>query len=411
MSLASYHEKEVKSSLAPIYFMYMGGGSLLSWNAILNSLDYFTDKFPGRNVSFMFPLGFYLAQFLSSLIVTKLSAIIMLNVRVIGSFLVASLILALLPIEAAMFKDTGFGFALVMIFLFVLGICANICLSSITGLSSQLPGKYSAYTFLGTSITALFLSILREASSFLFKGKSKDENTSVVVFFGITAVYIIGCIIFQLLFTKTEFFITYLRQPEKMNMIDSELEVSLTQTEMEEQKPAYPRNVKTFINISYEVRFYVVLYIITAVQLYAIFPGVILKKPMPGVDEEIKVVSIVMTFNVFQTIGKVLGKYRKYYTPSSVFGMVMFRFVLMGLIIAQAATTDIPIIDTVWFGYLTTAVFGLTLGFVIVALTVLAPERVDTEKKEIVGHVSIFAINAGVLCGTFTALPFAYFLK
>jgi len=411
MALASHSGTKVNSSLAPFYFIYMGGGSLLSWNAILNSLDYFSSKFPKNDINFMFPVAFYLAQFLSSLVITKLSAILMLNVRLIGAFLIASVLLVLLPIEAEVFAQTNFGFILVMLMLFILGICANICLSTMTGLSSQLPGKYSAYTLLGTSVTALFLSILREISSLVFKSESKEDNISVVIFFGVTAAYILGCIVFQTIFTKTEFFIVYLRQSEKVQMIDSSREASLLLTEDEEEKPTYPRNISTFLMIFREVKIYVILYVVTALQIYTIFPGVILKKPMIGIDEEIKVVSTVMTFNVSQMFGKILGKYRKFYSLSTVFGVIIFRFVLMGLIIAQAATTSIPILDTIWFGYLTTALFGLTVGFVMVGLTVLAPEKVDPAKKEIVGHVSIFGINTGVLLGTFVALPFAFLLK
>ena len=398
-------DEQINTKIATYYFLFLGGGSLVSWNAILNSLDYFSHKFPTHSVTFNFPVAVYLAQFLSSLVVTKLSDRLPLNMRIIGTFTVISVVLAILPVEAALLKETEIGFMILMGLLFILGTCNNICMSSLTGLSSQLPGQYSAYIFLGTSLLGLSLSLLRELSSYLFSG-SQGSNISVLFFFGVAAVYIIGCIILQTVFVRSEFYRHYLLN-EKMEMIDSDHEASLlSETDGGYVEEELPKNFATFFKVFGEVKFTTLLLILSCIQLFAVFPGVILKKPMPGVEDDSKVVLVNLVFNVAQTFGKLIGKYRKYYTVGSVFAVVMLRFAVIAVILLQAITTKVPIVNTVWFGFVTTGLYGLIHGFVIVALTVLGPERVSLEKKEVVGHVAVFGINIGVLIGTFTALPF-----
>jgi len=400
-------EKEVSTKIATYYFLLLGGGSLVSWNAILNSLDYFGHKFPNNSVTFTFPVAVYLAQFLSSLVVTKLSDRLPLNMRIIGTFTVISIVLAILPIEASLLADTELGFLIMLGLLFILGTCNNICMSSLTGLSSQLPGQYSAYIFLGTSICGLSLSLLREFSTIVFKSESAaSSNLGVIFFFGVAAVYIIGCIVLQTVFMRSEFYKKYL-QHEKMGMIDSDHESSLVQSETDfGETEELPKNFATFFKVFREVKFTTVLLMISCIQLFAVYPGVILKKPMPDIDADDKVIFVNLVFNVAQTVGKLLGKYRKYYTPGSVFAVVMLRFALIAIILLQAITTKIPLVNTIWFGFLTTGLYGFIHGFLVVALTILGPERVSSEKKEVVGHVAVFGINVGVLLGTFTALPF-----
>lgn len=398
-------EKEVSTKIATYYFLFLGGGSLVSWNAILNSLDYFEKKFSDYSVAFIFPVAVYLAQFLSSLVMTRLSERLPLNMRIIGTFTIISIVLAILPVEAALLSQTELGFMIVLGLLFILGTCNNICMSSLTGLSSQLPGQYSAYIFLGTSVCGLALSLLREFSTIVFKSSS-SSNLGVLFFFGMAAVYIIGCIVLQTVFMRSEFYRRYL-QHEKMEMIDSDREASLVQSETDlGDQEELPKNFSTFLRVFDEVKFTTILLIVSCLQLFAVFPGVILKKPMPGIDKDHKVVFVNLVFNIAQTIGKVLGKYRRYYTPGSVFAVVMLRFVLIAVILLQALTTKIPIVNTIWFGFLTTGLYGFIHGFLVVALTILGPERVSAEKKEVVGHVAVFGINVGVLTGTFTALAF-----
>ncbi len=401
MARYTIKDEQINTKIATYYFLFLGGGSLVSWNAILNSLDYFDHKFPTHSVTFNFPVAVYLAQFLSSLVVTKLSDRLPLNMRIIGTFAVISVVLAILPVEAALLERTELGFLIIMGLLFILGTCNNICMSSLTGLSSQLPGQYSAYIFLGTSLLGLSLSILREISSHLFTG-----SQGVLFFFGVAAVYIIGCIILQTVFVRSEFYRHYLLS-EKMEMIDSDHEASLlSETDGGYMEEELPKNFDTFFKVFGEVKFTTSLLIISCIQLFLVFPGVILKKPMPGIEYDRKVVYVNLVFNIAQTVGKVIGKYRKYYTAGSVFAVVMLRFAVIAVILLQAITTKIPIVNTIWFGFATTALYGLIHGFVIVALNILGPENVSSEKKEVVGHVAVFGINVGVLIGTFTALPF-----
>jgi len=165
------------------------------------------------------------------------------------------------------------------------------------------------------------------------------------------------------------------------------------------------RDLNTVFGVFSKTALYVGLIALTYVQMYTVFPGVMLQKPMP-MEQSTKLTSMNMLFSVFFLIGKKLGQYRKYYNIQIIAALVMFRFVLIGFFILQAAF-DLPVLGSMWFGYLNILLFGFTNGFVTCALFILAPEQIEPEKKEVSGFVNVFGLTAGIVTGTFTALPFA----
>ena len=87
--------------------------------------------------------------------------------------------------------------------------------------------------------------------------------------------------------------------------------------------------------------------------------------------------------------------------------ILMLRFIMFGLFIVQATTVSIPILNTVWFGYLNIALFALTFGFVMVAGFILVPENEKSpENREVAGFLSVFAINIGTMIGGLLCLFF-----
>jgi MFS family permease len=181
-----------------LYFFLTGGGAVVSWNAMLNSFDYFDTKYPDFHVSFLFPIAIYVAQLLSSLVMAQLSAKLSYLIRLMGSYLLVTLILAFIPFEAILLEGTTLGFWLVMLLLFIVGFLSNICFSSAMGLASQLRGKYTTFIFLGSAFVGLFMSILREISSLIFTSSDSNEIFNVAFFFGMAALFlVIGLVLFS----------------------------------------------------------------------------------------------------------------------------------------------------------------------------------------------------------------------
>jgi len=402
-SLIEQKEKEPHDHFATLYFLSMGGAATCGWNAGINCLDYFEAKYPEANVQFMFPLPPYIAQLIAVLLMAKLSAAFSYSSRVVSSLIGITLITATLPFEAAMFKESEIGVILIMGMLFVLGISNTVCYASLAGMTSQIEGKYTAYFLIGTAINSLLMNLLREATLLLFNPETEDEILNVAVYFGSTVVFLLFSVVLHFRFMKSNFYKTRFGvQTAQTCDLDTELGVTATLIETSENHKGFRMMAKVFKKIG----FYIFLLMISYTQLLMTIPGLMLKKDIPSLSNSAKTVSMLSAFNVFFIVGKKLGQYRQYYNKYIILALVMFRFIFVGLFIAQAMKLDIRFINTIWFAYVNIALFGITLGIVNVALFILGPEQVKPEQKEVAGFLSVLGINVGLIFGALLALPF-----
>jgi hypothetical protein len=81
-------------------FFLLGVSSLISWNSILTSLDYFVSKFPENDVPFLFPIPMYIATNIFGLLVIKLAKYMSLEFRIYGGIILQSLMNILMPLFA-----------------------------------------------------------------------------------------------------------------------------------------------------------------------------------------------------------------------------------------------------------------------------------------------------------------------
>ena len=167
------------------------------------------------------------------------------------------------------------------------------------------------------------------------------------------------------------------------------------------------KDTKLLMEVFRRAWLYIAFLFVACVQHNMIFPGVMLKKPVSSMPEHTKTVSMIATYNISAIVGKKIGQYRKFYNKYTVGVIVGLRFGIVLLFIVQAVTVSIPILNTDWFGYANIALHGLTMGFVVVAGFILAPEaEILPNKKEIAGFLSVFAINIGTMLGGFVCLFF-----
>jgi len=404
------------SKIAKLYFLSFGGGCQIGWYAVLNGFDFFHEKYPDYSVKFRFGIAVYLAQFLVTPIMAKISERFNFSSRVIVPFITVGAIIGFLPFQAALYGGTEKGFWMIMQLLFVMGFLNNICYASMIGLTSQLPGEHTTNFLIGSGIAGIGMSLIRLAlTSIISKNTAistaEANEISVTIFFVVAAIFIVWCIFLHLAFIKSEFYSIFVEKTNRaIRLRDSETtgedDESLFETTGSRDLAKKPgRDFATLFSVWKRTSFYVILIALTYVQMYTVFPGVMLQKPM-DMKESTKLTSLNMVFSIFFLIGKKAGQYRKYYNAQKIAGIILFRFVLMAFFVLQA-NWDLPIFNTMLFGYLNVLLFGFTNGFVTCALFILAPEQIETEKKEVSGFVNVFGLTAGIVLGTFTALPFA----
>lgn len=401
---APLSEKKITSSQdtnAIFYFLLLGGTSGCSWTAAMNCLDYFSTKFSQYNIGFIFPLAPYLAQVLCVLSITKISSIWSYNTRIIFSLITIMCVASFLPLEAALFKDTDFGMYLIMILFFILGFYNTLIYASLAGLTSQIQGKYTAYFLIGTAVNGLGMNFLRELTLVIFNPDSEEDLINVIAYFTITNFLILFTLAAHASFMKSDFYRSHFGDLNSSQVTDSDTESSLLHPAKQDSEKA--RSFRVLIAALKDAKYYIFLLALSYTQLMVAYPGLMLKKPIANMTSHTKTVSMLTVYNIFFILGKKMGQYRQYYNQQIVLGTVILRFILVAFFVAQVITAEIAVFNTVWFGFLNIAMFGLTLGFVNVALFIMGPEKVKPEKKEIVGFLSVFGVNVGLILGATVA--------
>jgi len=385
-----------------LYFFWIGGVSVCSNYTVLNSLDFFKDKFPDKHVDFVFPLPAIVASLVVIFVMTQLSNVFSYSTRIISSMTIEILLCAVVPIFSDVFKDSIFGFCGSLIILFLMGFFNNVCYASIAGFTSQIEGRFTAYFLIGVASFGLLMSFLRLGIFEVFKQLSPDRSVDngnvlcAMMYYLSTILLIFVSLILHARFVKTDFFAHHETQ-----VCGKEEEAALLETN---RKTTPKRDLKILIQVYKEIEIYFYLMLVTCVQHNIAYPALMLMKEIPGMDDQTKSVVLLTYFAVFYIVGKKIAQYRQYYNKSIMITVMIIRFGIVGLIYLQAMTNEIPIVNTTIFGYIVICAFALTMGFTNVGIFILGPEGVSSEKKEVAGFISVFALNTGSVIGGFLSL-------
>ena len=303
--------QETNDLFAVFYFGYIGGLTAISWAAVLNSLDYFKLMFPSYDVEFVFPNGPNTATLLLSFVITHLSNYISYSTRIITSICGLILMLAIIPFEASLLRETEFGMLVIMGLLFGVGLFANMIYTSIGGYVSQIDGKFTAAFLIGIAISNIIMNILRELTLIIFNPISDAELPPIVAYFILTiGLMLLGLVIHNQFIHSSFHASVEQRKGGYTNSVEDGLEGALI------QRPKPKKDIKTLVEVFSRIWFCWGILFIACIQLNTVYPGVMLKKPVDGILPHTKTVSMIATYSCFAIIGKKLGQYRHMYNKS-----------------------------------------------------------------------------------------------
>ena len=393
------------NNLAFFYFIMQGIGSLVSWNAVLNGVDYFMIKYPRFDVYYIFPIAVTLAQLMCCFFILKISQTFSLNFRIMVSLLALMCILLFLPIQATLFAGSSFGFWTIIGLLFLMGWFNTILTASLSGIVSLFPGKYASYNMIGTSLAGLSMNALRALFIFSLKSKPNGDVIGILVYFGLSALLVTVCLVIHPIFVRSDFYRAHLvKSEEVIPSLAGEREIELIKRVSD--SGASRKDVRAVLRAFKEVYIYLFLMLFTQIQTFTTFPGMMLKKHIDGLSLDWKLVTMVATFQASCIIGQKLAQFREYYNKWVVIFCIIIRTTFAVLFVVQAVSTDSGIISTAWFGYVNIVLFSVTFGFIQTSLFILAIESVQPDKKEVVGYMTVFGGVVGVALGAILSLPF-----
>jgi equilibrative nucleoside transporter 1/2/3 len=145
-----------------LLFLINGISSLLAWNAVLSSLDYFAYVYADYSVYTLFTPPLFVGYFIICLLYQKLSLKFSYRVLIIFGITVANVALVLLLLLALTCKESqAFGFYMSLICNFTLGVGANCSQLSFFSMINYLSQSVVSRFTIGTALSGLSLNILR----------------------------------------------------------------------------------------------------------------------------------------------------------------------------------------------------------------------------------------------------------
>lgn len=435
------HSQEIQSKnlipLAKINFFLLGLATLIGWNAVLSSIDFYSSKFPDYNISFIMVIPSFIATFIFSLFASYFSKIFSLNSRIFGSILVMSISLILLPLEAY-YLPTESGFVIFFILNFIISAFIAIMQATCVGLACIFPYEAMSLFNTGIGFSGILMSLLRIICILAFNNSSDPiiMMDSILIYYCSAVFFLLLTLCIHIIFVNSNYFkilskvltrvsvaikgddINYenngsinekyadLRKDEE-NEIERQL---LVNPELETKKIGNQNNFLQTLLISFKEAFPFSIFIaLLYLQTFALFPGVTLKKQIYELDLTWNPVILVLIYNLFDTFGKYIAVARIFFTKNKITSLILIRFIFFGSFLLNIQTNyDMSFLTSQWFCIVNLAFFALSNGYLTTAIFILASEScVKAQQKEKIGFMMSFMFNIGCIGGSLLALGFA----
>ena len=177
--------------------LLQGIGSLISWNAILSSLDWYNNQFFEYQPAFWIPLLNFLPGILFQPLTIKYGHLYTFNTRIVVSYIIIASILILTPIIVEL--APGFvGFLIICILTVVMGSANAVGQTSVFGLAGTMPEKFTNMVMLGNGLSGLTIALIRLICLFTFPQNPTGYLLSTTVYFIIAGATLIVCSIAQI---------------------------------------------------------------------------------------------------------------------------------------------------------------------------------------------------------------------
>ncbi|KAL4474440.1 hypothetical protein ABPG72_007839 [Tetrahymena utriculariae] len=441
------------------YFVLQGIISLLGYNAILGSLDYFAQNFSDYNIYFYLPLPPMITFNLVSLAMPFIAQKILFPLRISICIFGMVVILVMLPIATNYLSQTAGGFAVIMILSLIWGVFGQIFNSSLLGLSCMMDqSKIVAYN-IGSSASGIIVILIR-IIVVCFLGD--DVNFSTLIYF-LSAGFlnVVGFILHQF-YVKT---VSYkgVQEKHKQSLIYyQEEQIIQDQNYLEEnsveqiQTVSTATNCKTFDNqkknqklliennennkkvvshyclnenkeednkksfhkLNFKQQF--LQYLLLAKDLMPLpffmllsnlcanmmYPAVSLKSQLSGISYTWSCIWIIFMHNISNVVGKHFVAIRSLYNNNMIYSLIILRFFHFIIFIMNAINSD-SIFSADWIICLNIIVFSFSAGYTDSALFILSTEKmISNYHREQAGFVMAFSLTFGIMLGIFLAIPF-----
>ena len=421
-----------------IIFILYGVASLLGWNALLTKLDFFSYFLKGMNpsVSFSF-LNFILNILFLFLLIIK-ENLFSLKFQLIGGIIGSIFFLIAIPLTTMFLpKDSLVNYLVTGGLVVLMGFINALASGGFFNFVSYFPLDLIVSFSAGQGFSGIALNVLEYIVLLALKG---DEEKMIIIrawiFFGISSVILVVCLILVLLNYNSEFTRHYLNKinieqsndiPEGSlverdtllneeeqgiindqanNKEEKEKEKDKSNQEnkeenIEEKKKAPGGGCSSFVVIFKKIWDLNLLMAYIYIVTFALFPGASIGQNLFNL-KEFNSITVITIYNAFDTVGRYLVKVlpkTKLFNAIIILGRSILLFTLVFNWYCQD-NLNMPLWSTSILLILNVALLAVTNGIGTTLTFGIAPETVEDEYKGLAGTSLSFFVIVGIFLGS-----------
>jgi len=421
-----------------LIFILYGVASLLGWNALLTKLDFFSYFLKGMNpsVSFSF-LNFILNILFLFLLIIK-ENLFSLKFQLIGGIIGSIFFLIAIPLTTMFLpKDSLVNYLVTGGLVVLMGFINALASGGFFNFVSYFPLDLIVSFSAGQGFSGIALNVLEYIVLLALKG---DEEKMIIIrawiFFGISSVILVVCLILVLLNYNSEFTRHYLNKinieqsndipegslVEKDTLLNEEEQGIINdqannkeekekekdksnqenkEENIEEKKKAPRGGCSSFVVIFKKIWDLNLLMAYIYIVTFALFPGASIGQNLFNL-KEFNSITVITIYNAFDTVGRYLVKVlpkTKLFNAIIILGRSILLFTLVFNWYCQD-NLNMPLWSTSILLILNVALLAVTNGIGTTLTFGIAPETVEDEYKGLAGTSLSFFVIVGIFLGS-----------
>ena len=401
-----YFTPKDNNNLIYISFLIMGLTTLIPWNAILATADYWILLIPDHDMLNYYVIVYQTCNLAGFSLSTKYGHLVSLKIKVVASFTAYAILLAIMPFIK--------NWVVSMILCGLLGLFNSFASGAIFGLAALCDPLYISAVMSGQGVCGIFIAILRCICKVSFSVDDEGTKNSAYMYFAI-AISIIGlaisCYFFVL--APSPLFHHYLAKGERATLkAESETLSTNSDSSAEDRKGSL-------------YSYYIVLLKIWPMALCVFTVFFVSLSLFPTITNAISSSNeflnsskwyLVISFTLF-CLGDLIGRSAPsfsqliFFNQTGVIINVIIRFIYFPLFIFMLPNHLVDFLNHDFWNYIIMMLFSMTNGYFGTLSMMFASDSVLVEEKEKSGLIMITFLTVGLTLGVWNSTLLVNVLK
>lgn len=385
-----------------LIFILFGIASLLGWNALLTELGFFIHFLKRMNPAVSFSFLNYILNIIFQFLLFCKRNLFSLKFQLYAGIIGSIIFLILIPLcTMTLGEDTTINVLVTGGLVVLMGFVNAMCSGGFFNLVSNFPLEMIVALSTGQGFSGITMNILQ----YIVLATVENINVQAWIFFGVSVIILLICLILLHISFNSEYFQYYLDKTNNKS-INERTSLLIGDTEPEEKLSiveALPeQNYLGFWGLLSRIWLIDLLVLYTYIVTFALFPNASLKQNLFNMDGAYGSNTIILIYNVFDTIGRYLVSK---ITPTKKLNIIVIlsRSILLFTLIFNyycQKQLEWNIIQTSILLIINVGLLAATNGMGTTLCFGLAPNQVEDQYKGQAGTSVSFFLILGIALGS-----------